>query len=113
MKFCFWNKTCYHYRKRTQKLNPMGRLLTIILFCSIATLSAQEKAYGDGEWFKFRIHYGLLTAGYASLEVNSENLNGLMSIKKKIYLIVLFEKYMKGGTLKTFKLTLITEVTRH
>ena len=54
----------------------MKRLITIILFCSIATLSAQEKAYGDGEWFKFRIHYGLLTAGYASLEVNSENLNG-------------------------------------
>jgi hypothetical protein len=54
----------------------MKRLITIILFCSIATLSAQEKAYGDGEWFKFRIHYGLLTAGYASLEVTNENLNG-------------------------------------
>jgi hypothetical protein len=54
----------------------MRRLITIILFCSIATLSAQEMAYGDGEWFKFRIHYGLLTAGYATLEVKSENLNG-------------------------------------
>ncbi|MFT4848444.1 MAG: hypothetical protein ACI83B_000975 [Sediminicola sp.] len=75
MKFCFWNNTC-NYPMRTQKLNSMGRLITIILFCCIATLSAQEKAYGDGEWFKFRIHYGLLTAGYASLEVNSENLNG-------------------------------------
>jgi hypothetical protein len=58
------------------KLISMGRLITIILFCSIATLTAQERAYGDGEWFKFRIHYGLLTAGYATLEVNSENLNG-------------------------------------
>tara|TARA_B110000503_G_scaffold79839_1_gene122494 strand:+ start:4068 stop:4838 length:771 start_codon:yes stop_codon:yes gene_type:complete len=53
----------------------MRRIITVILFCSIATLSAQEKAYGDGEWFKFRIHYGLLTAGYASLEVTSEKLN--------------------------------------
>ena len=61
---------------RIQKLNLMKRLITIILFCSIATLSAQENAYGDGEWFKFRIHYGLLTAGYASLGVTNENLNG-------------------------------------
>ena len=53
----------------------MRRIITVLLFCSIATLSAQEKAYGDGEWFKFRIHYGLLTAGYASLEVTSEKLN--------------------------------------
>jgi hypothetical protein len=75
MKFCFWNNTC-NYPMRTQKLNSMGRLITIILFCYIATLSAQEKAYGGGEWFKFRIHYGLLTAGYASMEVTSENLNG-------------------------------------
>ena len=39
-------------------------------------VSAQEKAYGDGEWFKFRIHYGLLTAGYASLQVDDAYLNG-------------------------------------
>ncbi|MFT5435371.1 MAG: hypothetical protein ACI840_000002 [Ulvibacter sp.] len=54
----------------------MKRLITVILFCSIGTLTAQEKAYGDGEWFKFRIHYGLLTAGYASLEVTDEYFNG-------------------------------------
>jgi hypothetical protein len=43
---------------------------------SFITLFAQEAAYEDGEWFRFRVHYGLLTAGYASLEVNSEILNG-------------------------------------
>ena len=37
--------------------------------------SAQKKAYDDGEWFKFRIHYGFVTAGYATLEVNEEMLN--------------------------------------
>jgi hypothetical protein len=42
----------------------------------MSLLFAQEKAYGDGEWFKFRIHYGLVTAGYASLQVDNARLNG-------------------------------------
>lgn len=29
-------------------------------------------AYDIGEWFKFRIHYGLVTAGYATLEVTQD-----------------------------------------
>lgn len=34
---------------------------------------AQEvtAAYQDGEWFKFRVHYGLVTAGYATLKVEN------------------------------------------
>lgn len=35
-----------------------------------------QKAYGDGEWFKFRVHYGFVTAGYASLKVDEKKLNG-------------------------------------
>jgi hypothetical protein len=54
----------------------MKKVFTLLLLFSITLLSAQEKAYGDGEWFKFRIHYGLLTAGYATLQVNNANLNG-------------------------------------
>ncbi|GHC45487.1 DUF3108 domain-containing protein [Ulvibacter litoralis] len=54
----------------------MKKVLLFLVFLSVTTLSAQHKAYGDGEWFKFRIHYGLLTAGYATLEVNNANLNG-------------------------------------
>jgi len=42
-------------------------LLIALLLSSFA--SAQIKAYGDGEWFKFRIHYGPITAGYATLKV--------------------------------------------
>ena len=53
------------------------KIVTALLLCfSFITLFAQERAYEDGEWFRFRVHYGLLTAGYASLEVNSEVLNG-------------------------------------
>lgn len=29
----------------------------------------KERAFDVGEWFKFRIHYGLVNAGYATLEV--------------------------------------------
>ncbi len=39
-------------------------------------LLAQEDAYGDGEWFKFRVHYGFVTAGYATLSVDDTYLNG-------------------------------------
>lgn len=54
----------------------MKTVFTILLLCSMSLVSAQEKAYGDGEWFKFRIHYGLVTAGYASLQVDNARLNG-------------------------------------
>ena len=29
----------------------------------------KESAFSTGEWFKFRIHYGVINAGYATLEV--------------------------------------------
>ena len=54
----------------------MKKVFTLLLLTVFTGLSAQERAYGDGEWFKFRIHYGLITAGYASLQVNNTNLNG-------------------------------------
>ncbi|WP_432412073.1 DUF3108 domain-containing protein [Rasiella sp. SM2506] len=46
-----------------------------LLFISMLAFS-QEKAYGDGEWFKFRIHYGFVTAGYATLQVDNAVLDG-------------------------------------
>ncbi|MDC7995129.1 DUF3108 domain-containing protein [Altibacter sp. HG106] len=49
--------------------------LLLACFTSVV-LIAQEKAYGDGEWFKFRVHYGFVTAGYATLEVNETTLRG-------------------------------------
>lgn len=49
-------------------------LLFLALLPSLAL--TQEKAYGDGEWFKFRVHYGFVTAGYATLEVDETKLEG-------------------------------------
>jgi len=51
--------------------------LSILILLLISSYSfSQKKAYDDGEWLKFRVHYGLITAGVATLEVKSETLNG-------------------------------------
>ena len=54
----------------------MKKLLTLFLFFTIASVFPQKQAYGDGEWFKFRVHYGFVTAGYATLEVENGYLDG-------------------------------------
>ncbi len=38
-------------------------------------LAPSDTAFDIGEWFKFRIHYGLVTAGYATLEVTQDQAN--------------------------------------
>lgn len=55
------------------------RTLFIALFMVTSLLSAQDKhkSFDAGEWFKFRIHYGMFTASYATLEVKDEVLNGV------------------------------------
>jgi hypothetical protein len=55
----------------------MKKILPIFLLLIITSISfGQKDAYGDGEWFKFRVHYGFVTAGYATLGVESKTLNG-------------------------------------
>lgn len=41
---------------------------------------SNQDAYTSGEWFKFRIHYGIINAGYATLELKETTLNG-----KRVY----------------------------
>lgn len=50
--------------------------IIILLLIATASLQAQEKAFDVGEWFKFRIHYGLVNAGYATLEIKEATKNG-------------------------------------
>lgn len=50
--------------------------IIIILLIATASLQAQDKAFDVGEWFKFRIHYGLVNAGYATLEVKEATKSG-------------------------------------
>ena len=54
----------------------MKKISTLLFILLAMVTTAQEQAYQDGEWFKFRIHYGFVTAGYATLEVDDATLNG-------------------------------------
>lgn len=62
---------------RTHNRKTMKKLLTTTFILLCALLNAQEKAFQDGEWFKFKVSYsGFLSAGYATLEVKNAILNG-------------------------------------
>jgi len=59
----------------------MKKLLILLAFVVTAGFSSQkERAFDVGEWFKFRIHYGLINAGYATLEVKEATRDN-----KKVY----------------------------
>ena len=40
----------------------------LLLLMTVSFDSQKPDAYDSGEWFKFRIHYGFINAGYATLE---------------------------------------------
>lgn len=64
----------------------MKKIYTLFfLILSVISLKAQTStgSFTTGEWFKFRIHYGLVTAGYATLELKEAFRNN-----KKIYYAV-------------------------
>jgi hypothetical protein len=56
----------------------MKKIFTILvlIFSLAATAQKPRKAYKAGEWLKFRIHYGLLNASYATLHLKSEQIDG-------------------------------------
>ena len=55
----------------------MKKFLSLLFIIgNIIFLAAQERAYGNGEFFKFRVHYGFVTAGYATLQVNNARISG-------------------------------------
>ncbi|MAP80302.1 MAG: ATP-dependent exonuclease [Aequorivita sp.] len=55
----------------------MKKLFAILfLLTNSFAVLAQERSYGHGEYFKFRVHYGFVTAGYATLNVNNATFNG-------------------------------------
>ena len=59
----------------------MKKIIILVLVITTLGFSSQkERAFDTGEWFKFRIHYGLINAGYATLEVQEAVRNN-----KKVY----------------------------
>ncbi|MBL7887122.1 MAG: DUF3108 domain-containing protein [Flavobacterium sp.] len=51
-----------------KKIILLGLFLLTVSFNQIET-TQKESSFDTGEFFKFRIHYGMVTAGYATLEV--------------------------------------------
>jgi hypothetical protein len=52
----------------------------LLLLMTVSFDSQKPDAYDSGEWFKFRIHYGFINSGYATLEVKEA-----IKDNKKIY----------------------------
>ncbi|MBP9792645.1 MAG: DUF3108 domain-containing protein [Flavobacterium sp.] len=53
-------------------------LLASVVFAltfALASFTQKPEAYGVGEWLKFRIHYGMVNAGYATLELKEATRN--------------------------------------
>ncbi|MEN9909319.1 MAG: hypothetical protein RLZZ540_2468 [Bacteroidota bacterium] len=50
-------------------------ILLSLLILTTSFDSHADDSYNVGEWFKFRIHYGFVNAGYATLEVKDATVN--------------------------------------
>ena len=62
----------------------MKKLVLIILALTVLSFDSQkEDAFDTGEYFKFRIHYGIVNAGYATVEVKDATINN-----KKVFHVV-------------------------
>jgi hypothetical protein len=55
-------------------------IIVVLVIITLGFSSQKERAFDSGEWFKFRVHYGLFNAGYATLEVQEATKNN-----KKVY----------------------------
>lgn len=55
-------------------------IVVALFFLTVSFDSQKDSSFQVGEWFKFRIHYGLINAGYATLEVKDAVKNN-----KKVY----------------------------
>lgn len=76
----------------------MKKLIAIIMFFALGDAFSQD-AFKTGEYFKFRIHYGVVNAGYATLELKEATKNN-----KKVHHVV-GNGYTTGMTKFFFKVT--------
>lgn len=62
----------------------MKKIMLLSLLILITSFdSYSDDSYGVGEWFKFRVHYGFVNAGFATLEVKDAVINN-----KKVFHVV-------------------------
>lgn len=50
-------------------------VLLILVLTTLGFDTQKEDAFDTGEYFKFRIHYGIINAGYATLEIKDATIN--------------------------------------
>ena len=58
-------------------------LISILLFSLTSFKPAAKSPFKEGEWLKFRMHYGLVNAGYATLSLKDSQYNG-----KSVYHVI-------------------------
>lgn len=74
--FCFGTFGTEFANSLSVQLKAMKKSIVFFLYILTVSFSPQrENAYDVGEWFKFRVHYGFVTAGYATLEVKEGTKN--------------------------------------
>jgi hypothetical protein len=62
----------------------MKKISLLLLFVLLVSFDSQkEDSFDVGEWFKFRVHYGFVNAGYATMEVKDATINN-----KKVFHVV-------------------------
>lgn len=69
---------------KLKKRHTKAALLTLSLIFCFAFMQApnrlldsdRKESYKAGEWLKFRIHYGVVTGGYATISIKDEMYNG-------------------------------------
>ncbi len=74
-------------------------ILLTLIFIFTNSFTQREDSFTTGEFFKLRIHYGLVTAGYATLEIKEATRNN-----KKVHHVV-GKGYTTGITKAFFKVT--------
>lgn len=88
--FCtiVWNNFCLSNCKSGGKspdyinfmshFTAMKKIAILIMALTVIGLTAQRKpAFKAGEWLKFRIHYGILNASYATLQLTSDSIDSI------------------------------------
>lgn len=55
----------------------MKKVILLIVYVLVASFTPPQKTvFDDGEFFKFRISYGVVNAGYATLDLKEKKVNG-------------------------------------
>jgi len=76
MEFLFLEQKLFLQVKMLNLTSMIRGFLWLLVFLVSTSPVGAQPAYGDGEWFRFRVHYGIVTAGYATLEVTETTLDG-------------------------------------